>query len=125
MPGRRRTGTDASFLAYNPAAAAATDGGDISFSAVAILPESSARYGTALTSAGTPTGRQRHAQRLYPQCHHSRPGGAPAPVRPLVGGAFDVGALGLSTNYPATLRRPLLRPGYQAYDRQYPPRHRL
>jgi long-chain fatty acid transport protein len=54
--GAAATGTDASFLAYNPAAAAATDGGDISFSAVAILPESSATYGTARTSAGTPTG---------------------------------------------------------------------
>ena len=54
--GAAATGTDASFLAYNPAAAAATDGGDISFSAVSILPDSSATYGTALTSAGTPAG---------------------------------------------------------------------
>jgi long-chain fatty acid transport protein len=54
--GAAATGTDASYLAYNPAAAAATDGGDVSFSAVAILPDSSAHYPTALTSAGTQTG---------------------------------------------------------------------
>ncbi|HEY4077824.1 MAG TPA: outer membrane protein transport protein [Rhizomicrobium sp.] len=52
--GAAATGTDASFLNYNPAAAAATDGGDIAFSAIAILPNSSANESTALTSAGTP-----------------------------------------------------------------------
>lgn len=54
--GAAATGTDASYLAYNPAAAAAAGGGDFSFSAVAILPTSSANYSTALTAAGTPTG---------------------------------------------------------------------
>jgi long-chain fatty acid transport protein len=54
--GAAATGTDASYLAYNPAAAAATEGGDAAFSVVAIMPDSSANYATALTSAGTPTG---------------------------------------------------------------------
>jgi long-chain fatty acid transport protein len=54
--GAAATGTDASYLAYNPAAAAVTTGGDASLSAVAILPNSSANYSTALTSAGTPDG---------------------------------------------------------------------
>jgi long-chain fatty acid transport protein len=54
--GAAATGTDASYLAYNPAVAAATAGGDVSLSAVAILPNSSATYNTALTSAGTPAG---------------------------------------------------------------------
>lgn len=52
--GAAATSTDASYLAYNPAAAA-TDGGDISLSAVSIMPNSSATYGEALTAAGTPT----------------------------------------------------------------------
>ncbi len=54
--GAAATATDASFLAYNPAAAAATQGGDVSLSAVSIMPNSSASYGTPLTSAGTPSG---------------------------------------------------------------------
>ncbi len=54
--GAAATGTDASYLVYNPAAAAAAQGGDASLSAVAILPNSSASYGAALTAAGTPAG---------------------------------------------------------------------
>jgi long-chain fatty acid transport protein len=54
--GAAATANDASFLAYNPAAAAATEGGDISLSAVSIMPNSSATYPTALTAAGTPAG---------------------------------------------------------------------
>jgi long-chain fatty acid transport protein len=45
---------DASYLPYNPAAAAATTSGDVTVSAVSIMPSSSANYTTALTAAGTP-----------------------------------------------------------------------
>jgi len=54
--GAAATGSDAGFLAYNPAAAGATQGGDFALSAVSIMPGSSANYTTALTAAGTPTG---------------------------------------------------------------------
>lgn len=54
--GAAATGTDAGFLAYNPAAAGATGGGDFAISAVSIMPGSSANYTTALTAAGTPAG---------------------------------------------------------------------
>lgn len=54
--GAAATGSDAGFLAYNPAAAAATEGGDFAISAVSIMPGSSANYTTALTAAGTPAG---------------------------------------------------------------------
>jgi long-chain fatty acid transport protein len=54
--GAAATGSDASFLAYNPAAAGATSGGDVSLSAVAILPSSSANYATTLTAVGAPAG---------------------------------------------------------------------
>ncbi|MEP6830061.1 MAG: outer membrane protein transport protein [Rhizomicrobium sp.] len=50
------TASDAGFLAYNPAAAAGTGGGDFAVSAVSIMPGSSANFTTALTAAGTPTG---------------------------------------------------------------------
>ncbi len=54
--GSAATNTDASYLAYNPAAAALAQGGDLSFSTVFIGPSSSANYSTASTSAGTPNG---------------------------------------------------------------------
>lgn len=54
--GAAATGSDAGFLSYNPAAAGATQGGDFAFSAVSIMPGSSANYTTALTAAGTPAG---------------------------------------------------------------------
>lgn len=54
--GAAATGSDAGFLTYNPAAAAATQGGDFALSAVSIMPGSSANYTTALTAAGTPAG---------------------------------------------------------------------
>jgi long-chain fatty acid transport protein len=54
--GAAATGSDAGFLAYNPAAAGATNGGDFAISAVSIMPGSSANYTTALTGAGTPAG---------------------------------------------------------------------
>src|SRR5579872_6805778 len=54
--GAAATGSDAGFLAYNPAAAGATQGGDFALSAVSIMPGSSANYTTALTAAGTPAG---------------------------------------------------------------------
>src|ERR1700722_19157605 len=53
--GAAATGSDASYLSYNPATAAATADGDASFSAIAIMPKTAANYGTALTAAGTPT----------------------------------------------------------------------
>src|ERR1700755_1206682 len=54
--GAPATGSDAGFLAYNPAAAGATQGGDFAISAVSIMPGSSATYTTANTAAGTPAG---------------------------------------------------------------------
>lgn len=54
--GAAATASDAGFLSYNPAAAAGTQGGDFAFSAVSIMPGSSANYTTALTAAGTPAG---------------------------------------------------------------------
>jgi long-chain fatty acid transport protein len=54
--GSAATGTDASYLAYNPAAAGAVDISDFSISAVEILPGSNGAYQSATTSAGTPTG---------------------------------------------------------------------
>ncbi len=54
--GATATGSDAGFLAYNPAAAGATEGGDFALSAISIMPGSSAAYTTALTAAGTPAG---------------------------------------------------------------------
>jgi long-chain fatty acid transport protein len=54
--GATATNSDAGFLAYNPAAAAATSGGDFALSAISIMPGSSANYTTALTAAGTPAG---------------------------------------------------------------------
>ena len=54
--GATATASDAGFLAYNPAAAGGTQGGDFAISAVSIMPGSSANYTTALTAAGTPAG---------------------------------------------------------------------
>jgi len=54
--GAAATGSDAGFLAYNPAAAGATSGGDFTFSVISIMPGASADYTTALTAAGTPAG---------------------------------------------------------------------
>ena len=54
--GAAATNTDATFLAYNPAAASAAGNGDFAISAIGILPTSSAAYATALTAAGTPAG---------------------------------------------------------------------
>jgi long-chain fatty acid transport protein len=54
--GAAATGSDAGFLAYNPATAGATTGGDFAISAVSIMPGSSANFTTALTGAGTPAG---------------------------------------------------------------------
>ena len=51
--GAAATANDASYLAFNPAAAA-TDGGDVSVNVTAIQPGSSAGYTSALTAAGTP-----------------------------------------------------------------------
>lgn len=54
--GASATGTDASFLAYNPAALASVGSYDSSVSIAGLFPSSSATYTTATTSAGTPTG---------------------------------------------------------------------
>jgi len=52
--GAAATGTDASYLAYNPASLADVERVDFALSAVAILPTSNADYTLALSSAGTP-----------------------------------------------------------------------
>lgn len=54
--GAAATGSDASYLAYNPAAAAYVANTDFSFSVVEILPGSNGTYGSAKTSAGNATG---------------------------------------------------------------------
>src|ERR1700759_5553093 len=54
--GAPATGSDAGFLAYNPAAAGGPPGGDFAIRAVSIMACSSANYTTALTGAGTPAG---------------------------------------------------------------------
>ncbi|MBV9046244.1 MAG: outer membrane protein transport protein [Alphaproteobacteria bacterium] len=54
--GAAATSSDASYLAYNPAALAGVADDDLSVSLVAILPGSKATYTTATTSAGNPTG---------------------------------------------------------------------
>ena len=52
--GAAASGTDASYLAYNPASLADVERSDFSLSAIAILPTSNANYSVALSSAGTP-----------------------------------------------------------------------
>jgi len=54
--GAAATDSDASYLAYNPAAAAGAATTDLAASAVVILPGSRGSYGAATTSAGNPTG---------------------------------------------------------------------
>ena len=54
--GASATGSDASFLAYNPASLASVGSYDSSVSLVGLFPSSSANYTTATTSAVTPTG---------------------------------------------------------------------
>jgi long-chain fatty acid transport protein len=54
--GAAATGSDASYMAYNPAAAAYVTDVDFSISAVEILPGSTGAYSSATTSAGTATG---------------------------------------------------------------------
>ena len=53
--GAAATGTDASYLAYNPASLADVNQLDISMSAISILPGSQADYTTATTTPGLPT----------------------------------------------------------------------
>src|SRR5262245_34690783 len=54
--GSTATGSDASFLAYNPASLASVGSYDSSLSLSGLFPSSSATYTTATTSAGTPAG---------------------------------------------------------------------
>lgn len=54
--GASATGSDASFLAYNPATLAGVGSYDSSISLTGLFPWSSATYTTATTSLGTPTG---------------------------------------------------------------------
>lgn len=54
--GSSATGTDASFLAYNPASLAEVGTYDSSVSLIALLPDSSSRYSSATTSAATSAG---------------------------------------------------------------------
>ena len=54
--GAAATDSDASYLAYNPAALAGVKDTDFSLSMVAILPGSKGAYTSATTSAGNPTG---------------------------------------------------------------------
>jgi long-chain fatty acid transport protein len=54
--GAAATDTDASYLAYNPAASGGVADTDVSASLVSILPGSKANFTTATTSAGNPTG---------------------------------------------------------------------
>jgi long-subunit fatty acid transport protein len=63
--GAAATSNDASYLAYNSATAATTGGGDVALSFVAILPDSSASYSTALTSAEHPREATRPRRDLF------------------------------------------------------------
>jgi long-chain fatty acid transport protein len=54
--GAAATDTDASFQTYNPASIAGVGSADFTVSAIGILPNSSANYTSATTSAGTPAG---------------------------------------------------------------------
>ena len=54
--GASASGSDASFLFYNPASLSMVENSDFSLSGVGILPTSSASYSNAVTSAGNPTG---------------------------------------------------------------------
>jgi len=54
--GAAATGSDASYLAYNPAALAGVKDTDFTLSTVVILPGSRGHYTAASTSAGTPAG---------------------------------------------------------------------
>jgi long-chain fatty acid transport protein len=54
--GASATGSDASFLFYNPATASMVDNMDFSVSGVGILVGSDANYSTATTSVGSPAG---------------------------------------------------------------------
>jgi long-chain fatty acid transport protein len=58
--GAAATDTDASYLAYNPAASAGVADTDISASMIGILPGSKGDFTTANTSAGNPTGGGTH-----------------------------------------------------------------
>jgi long-chain fatty acid transport protein len=93
---------DASYLAYNPAAAAVPSGGDFAFSAVDILPSSSATDINALTSAGTPTGGSK-----TPSAFIRKPIIPAIAWRGRIAEDWSVGLSvsvpwGLSTNYPVT-----------------------
>jgi long-chain fatty acid transport protein len=95
-------GADASYLAYNPAAAGATEGGDVSFSAVAILPNASASEANALTAAGTATGGSKSPTGFIRNA--TIPDLA---LRQRLSDRWSAGLsvsvpLGLSTNYPAS-----------------------
>ena len=57
--GAATTGTDASYLAYNPASLADVDQFDVSVSAVFIMPSSKADYTLASTTVGTPVSGSR------------------------------------------------------------------
>ncbi|MGY9106158.1 MAG: OmpP1/FadL family transporter, partial [Alphaproteobacteria bacterium] len=54
--GASASGSDASFLFYNPASLSMVENSDFSLSGVGILPTSSASYSNAITSAGNATG---------------------------------------------------------------------
>ncbi len=54
--GAAATDSDASYMAYNPAALAGVADTDMAFSLVGIVPGTKANYGSATTSLGTPAG---------------------------------------------------------------------
>jgi len=93
--------SSAQALSYNPASLAGVADSDISLSLVEILPTSSARYTTATTSVGTPTGGTASPSNFI--------GDAPIPnlaVRHRLSDDWTVGLsisapYGLKTNYPA------------------------
>ena len=60
--GAAATGTDASYLAYNPASLADVDQFDVSVSAVSIAPSSKAGYTLASTTLGSPVGGSRSSK---------------------------------------------------------------
>jgi long-chain fatty acid transport protein len=100
--GSAATGSDASYLAYNPASLADVEGFDASLSAVAIFPPSNADYTVANTSAATPISGTR-----TPSSFVASAAVPEIALRQAVDDRWAVGLVisapwGLTTNYPTT-----------------------
>lgn len=100
--GAAATGDDASYLSYNPATASKTSTMDVSLALIGILPQSSANYPTALTSAGTPAGGNATPSGFISNAFYPELALRARLSDNLVLGLAISAPWGLSTNYPAT-----------------------